>query len=372
MYNTALISQQRSRRMSGFSLTELMIAMLLGLFVVGGIGQIYVAGRDANNIIERTATINENGRFAMEFFARDTRMAGYFSCGGQKARVANAVEDGSFWLNLRGIEGFDGGDTTYSAETLPAAFDDFPAPLAGTDVFIIRYTDTRSMRVGSDDLETANNRFVFDQAHPFGIGDVAIVNDAACTQTSVFQVTGGTNSNGSHIISYDPDVADVLPGNCTNKLAGEYSCASENLSLTASDPSDDFDDARISRLVSRAFFIANAPDCTPTTKSCSALQNCPTLYAVGTESSTPVPVLRDVIDMEIEYGIDDDIELGDITSGDDSVDRYLTARDIDDDLWPKVISMRIMLALMPTSCKEAVQFTNTVALRNNGGAVFAE
>ncbi len=69
-----------------------MIALMLGLVVVGGLTQVYLGGRDANRIVDHTTALNDNGRFAMEFFSRDLRMAGYFTCGGNSAHIANAVD----------------------------------------------------------------------------------------------------------------------------------------------------------------------------------------------------------------------------------------------------------------------------------------
>jgi type IV pilus assembly protein PilW len=369
------------REESGFSLIELMLALMLGLIVIGGLGQIYVGGRDTNRIIDNTTLLNDNGRVAMELLARDARLAGFFSCGGGKAKFANALNRETFWLKLEGLEGFKIGDDEATADTLPEAFDDFPTPLAGTDVFVVRYADPRSrIVVGNDDLDLGNRRFVFDNAHFFRIGDVAVLNDDACGQTSVFQVTGGSNSDGSFIISYDNN-EQVLPGNCTTKLAGEYNCNAGDRTLTERNPLDGFARARISKLVSRAFFVANAgsSQCPTAPAACTALKDCPTLFAVGSENLTPVPVLHDVTVFQITYGVDDSAEEGASNSGAGSVTKYLTANDVtDDDLWPRVVSMKITLGLVtrvPPShdydvdpCKPK-KFTTTVALRNSGAVV---
>jgi hypothetical protein len=269
------------------------------------------------------------------------------------------------------LEGFDGGGASETADTLPEAFDDFPTPLAGTDVFVVRYADTRSrVVVGDDDLQLGNRRFVFDNAHFFRIGDVAVLNDDACGQTSVFQVTGGSNSDGSFIISYDNN-EQVLPGNCTTKLAGEYDCNSSDRTQTERNPLDGFARARISKLVSRAFFVANAgsAECPTTPTACTALKDCPTLFAVGSENPTPVPVLHDVTDLQITYGVDDSAEEDASSSGAGSIDRYLTAHEVNASaLWPKVISMQIGLDLMSRDCTPR-RFTTTIALRNSGAVV---
>jgi len=360
----------RSWRTAGFTLVEILIAMFLGLLVVGALGQIYVSGRVVNRVIENSATLNENGRFAMEFFARDIRLAGYFACGGAKSMMADALSEETFWTRLQGIEGFDGGDLLIAADTLPDVFDALPPPLAGRDVFAVRYADLRrSMRISPGDLDLGNDRFLFDTTHPFVAGDVLVVNDAACHQAGVFQVMYAYNDSGNHSISYDPDATNADPGNCTDKLAGEYTCADPDRALKEANPVDNFVGGVLTPLTVRTFFVANRPadECTPTAIDCAAIAHCPTLYVAGTDVAGAVPVLPDVTDLEVTYGIDADIEAGQPASGDADVDAYLSAHEIRaQGLWHKVISMRIQLQLTNADCRR-VDFVTTTALRNSAG-----
>lgn len=352
---------------AGFSLVELMIAMLLGLLVVGALGQIYVGSRDVNRIIANAVTLNENGRFAMELFTRDIRLAGYFSCGGAKSKVAHALRAETFWLRLEGITGFDGGGDAQSPDTLPSAFDTLPAPLAGTDVLVVRYADVRRGRiVRSGEMDIGNKRFVFASRHPFALGQVLIANDAACDQTSVFQVVSSINS-GSFIVSYDKNATTVSPGNCSNHLAGDYSCADADRTLRERDPADRFVNAQLTPLTARAYFVANLPssECTPTAASCAALAQCPTLYTAGADVTGAVPVLRDVTDLEISYGIDSAVNENVPGSGDASVDFYLDATEVmAQGRWHQVISIKVDLSITNADCVQ-VDFVTTTALRNS-------
>ncbi len=354
-------------RIGGFSLIELMIAMTLGLLVIAGLGQLYVGGRDANRIIDNTARLNDNGRFAAEFLARDLRLAGYFSCGGAKANVANAVDEQSFWFKLQGIEGYEGG-----ADTLPSAFTSFPAVLSGTDVFMIRYADVRGLvQVPSGGFDDNNHRFTFDGPHPFQVSNIAVLNDANCSQTSIFQVTDAENSDADYSISFAAD-AGITPGNCTTRLAGSYDCSRDSASggdEFATNPTDEFEGASIGRFVARAFFVANDDvDNCPPAGVCGVLAACPTLFVAGTDQAEAVAVLHDVTDMQVKYGVDDQIGVENgrvITPGDKMVDRYLDADEIGGDLWLKVASMRINLELVTRDCRNKA-FSTTVALRNAG------
>jgi len=64
----------------GLTLIELMIAMLLGVFLIGGVLQIFLSTKQTNRMQDSLARLQENGRFAMDFIGRDMRLAGYRSC----------------------------------------------------------------------------------------------------------------------------------------------------------------------------------------------------------------------------------------------------------------------------------------------------
>lgn len=82
--NTKLLhspSQIASRaRVSGFSLIELLIAMVMGLSLTAGVMQVYVGNTQTERDQEARARMQENGRFAVSYLAHELRMAGYLGC----------------------------------------------------------------------------------------------------------------------------------------------------------------------------------------------------------------------------------------------------------------------------------------------------
>ncbi|PSL15854.1 prepilin-type N-terminal cleavage/methylation domain-containing protein [Marinobacterium halophilum] len=75
-------------RQRGFSLVELMIAMIIGLVLLGGIIQTMLASKEASATRQSISTITDNARFLFDFMARDLRMAGRGYC--------NAAEGAAF------------------------------------------------------------------------------------------------------------------------------------------------------------------------------------------------------------------------------------------------------------------------------------
>ncbi len=64
----------------GLTLIEIMIAMLLGLFLIGGIFQIFLGAKQSYRVQEAMSRLQENGRFAMQTLSRDIRKADYRAC----------------------------------------------------------------------------------------------------------------------------------------------------------------------------------------------------------------------------------------------------------------------------------------------------
>ncbi len=65
-----------NRLAPGFSIIELMIGMTIGLLITGALGFIYVNNRQTFNVQDRSARVQESGRFALENIGRSLRQAG--------------------------------------------------------------------------------------------------------------------------------------------------------------------------------------------------------------------------------------------------------------------------------------------------------
>ena len=64
----------------GFSMIELLIAMVMGLSLAAGVMQVYVGNSQTERDQQARARMQENGRYAIHFLARELRMAGYLGC----------------------------------------------------------------------------------------------------------------------------------------------------------------------------------------------------------------------------------------------------------------------------------------------------
>ena len=110
----SILHKQRSARrgQAGFSLIELMIALILGLIVVAAAGGVFLSNKRVYNATETLGRIQENGRVAFELMSRDIREAGGNPCG-NATRPRNMLTTATypFWDRFaEGLTGYDAGD----------------------------------------------------------------------------------------------------------------------------------------------------------------------------------------------------------------------------------------------------------------------
>ena len=97
--NINLIGRQR-----GFTLVEIMVALVISLFLVAGLIQILISSRQVYRVQDGLARVQENGRFGMDFITRSVREAGYAAISDNPA-----IGYGKFnGTALRGTEGTSG------------------------------------------------------------------------------------------------------------------------------------------------------------------------------------------------------------------------------------------------------------------------
>lgn len=137
------------RRIAGFSLVELMVALLISLVLSAAALGILLSNRRVHGATEGLGRLQENARTAFELMARDIREAGGNPCD-FRMEVANMLSDDvNWWTSYEtGISGFDDG-----------AFADSEPD---TDAIRVQYFEdtgavtTAPMESSSDGLEVNN------------------------------------------------------------------------------------------------------------------------------------------------------------------------------------------------------------------------
>lgn len=194
-----------NRRQKGMTLIEILISLVIGIFLIGGLLQIFVNVQQTNKVQENLSRMQENGRFAMEFLARDLRMAGFWWCvtpvNIENKLNANATFD-SFINAIGGQDNNNDGDALTVSDTNA---DDI---VDGTDSIVLKGTVGRGVSLL---LQTALNVDNFTIGNNSGLlknNDVAIISN--CTSGDIFQITGITSNTITHNAGSGPGNSSAL------------------------------------------------------------------------------------------------------------------------------------------------------------------
>lgn len=225
----------------GFGMVELMVAMALGLFLVGGAISIFVANQQAYRTTEQLARMQENGRTSVELMSRRLREAGGSPCG-RGVPTANTVNNSgtSWWSNWEtGLQGYD--------NTVAANGVDFGTSAArrieGTDAVFLTFADASTGAVIEDHVPNAAQFQLNTNDHGLGDGEIVLV--CNYRQAAILQVTN-VNSSNSTVVH---NTGTGAPGNCSKGLGFPTDCTNVNGNLYS------FDSGFLVRLASEIWYV---------------------------------------------------------------------------------------------------------------------
>lgn len=92
----------------GFGLIELMVALTLGLLIIGGAVGIFMGTRQTSRTTDDLSRLQEAARFAFELMSRELREAGNTPCGSWV--TVQSMSSPEWWATWAGTQGY--GDTT--------------------------------------------------------------------------------------------------------------------------------------------------------------------------------------------------------------------------------------------------------------------
>ncbi len=175
---------------SGLSLIELMIALVLGLFVVGGAIGLFLTNQRTYRATEGLGRVQESARVAFELMARDLREAGANPCNTSLVPVNIVSSSDPFLSNWSdGIIGISGTD-------------DFSDPvqsgrISGSDAIEVKAASATGAFVTSQMTSKAADIAVSNTA---GVVDGGVVMVCDFELATIFRVTGvgaGAISHGA-------------------------------------------------------------------------------------------------------------------------------------------------------------------------------
>ena len=257
-------------RQKGLSLIEVMVALALSLVITLGLTQIFSSNSQSFRVAEASARLQETGRLATSIIGREIRNASYWGCLGDQGirdgRLNSILDQSTFDVSalLRGLDGENGSGPGGSDRLSMGGVN-------GNSAVSVTFQPSQ---------QAANLRV--DDSDSFNENDILIVTN--CSQGDVFQVTN-VNTNNEVVVHNSGNVSDG-PGNSTQALSTNYN--------------DDPDGASVFRPRQQRFYLRDNAD---------GIRELVTDGIGITGSgignfSTPVALLQDVMDFQIQFGVD--------------------------------------------------------------------
>ena len=314
----------------GFSIVELMVALLLGLFLVSGVTAMYISSKQTYRMTDNLSRLQESLRFSLEFISQDIRMAGFMPCRFPPT-VTNAINGNTTWFldyfNF-GIRGYEGGVSTFPS-VLPAVGINPGDRVAGSDAIAIlkggNYTSSLNFHNTGGSVLTLQNTF---NDGDFQTGEIAIACDPR--QAAIFQISNANDT--TQTLSYG-DNTNIAPGNSTTVI-GTFG-----------------EDAQITPYEPVIYYIAQSTQ-NPTVNSLKKQYlEARDISGIETAQMREEELLEGVESMQILYGLDVD--------NDQIADRFEAANDIAANEWVDVITVRLGLLMVTGEQVTTQADTNT-------------
>lgn len=349
-YSSHIPRATAHRAQYGFSLIELMIAMVLGLIVSGAAVALFFSNSRTYASTESLGRIQENARAAFELMARDVRESAGNVCGTALANTANVLNNQAtnWFANFNGgVLGYEGGTAMLGLPFGTAR----GARVNGTDAIDLSSIFSDGVTI-EEHQPTAASFKLNTVGHGLNDGDIAMACDA--NHAAIFQVTNaqpGTNVTIVH------NTGTGTPGNCTKGLgspalcttngnAYEFGCAfgGTDAGLNCTDPANRWT-AILAKLRASRWYIGHDG---------SGRRSLFQMVRVGTTDQR-IEVADGVNDMQLTYLVRDGTA-------------YVDASAVAD--WSQVVAVRINLDMVGQDIVGtngqalARDFDHTVAIRN--------
>jgi type IV pilus assembly protein PilW len=300
------------RKQLGFSMVELMVAMVIQFILLAGMVFVYSNSRVMFTVNEQLSRVQENGRYLTDALLHDIRMAGYSGCRSIDEVVPNNIArlPPTFASLADGITVFENGAGWANPSALTR--------VAGSDVITLQSTQGSGASLRANMItDTAMIQIIINPDR-LAANDLILISD--CSHADLFRASA---------VNHGSTIAHDNIANTGNQLSKAYA-----------------DDAQLMPFDAHTYFIATGANAEPG------------LYQHSFNSDTATLLAEGVENMQLLLAED--------TSGDQEPDVYVNATAVMD--WEAVIGVRVGLLMRSDNnvAAEARAFTFNGADANTG------
>ena len=307
------IFNNRPRYCKGFSIVEMMVAMVISLILMAGIAQIFLSSRQSFTIQNTLGRQQENGRYAANIIAQDLRRTGY-------------------WGGNADVTGVTGSEPPVAPSATCNTGNNSWARMIDRRIFGLNHTETAPLAaygcINDGNGHSSRDVLVMRFASPWLVFPTPTTNQRPIEDNSRLYIRSS--------LTISDQAGRIFKGSDNSDSDNDMNDGA------AAPPSE-----RTSDLMARAYYIG------PSGQTCNGIA-VPSLFREELNNNgqpVAVEVAYGVDNLQVRYGLD--------TNADDSVDIYLDADAIDNTIsgpnnvsdWNQVIAVRFWL-LTRSECPE--------------------
>ncbi len=199
---------------NGLSLVEILVALVISLFLLAGIVQVYLGNKTTYTFADASARIQENARFALDIMTKDARLAGFFGCVNIQSNPelvqnhlsfdpAIAAENDLYNFISNPIITINNNAGSNNSDSLT---------IRGSKPGYVSLTNTLTSSDGSGDISIQNSDLLIDPTDP--IDPIILITN--CWTSDIFRATAVSATAFEHDAPGSPSAGE----NTTNTLYG--------------------------------------------------------------------------------------------------------------------------------------------------------
>jgi len=190
-------------KQNGLTLIEILVAMVIGLFLLAGVMQIFLGSQQSYRLQENLSRMQENGRFAIDFITRDIRMAGAMGCVETldiKSTFSpySATDPKSIFNNFTENVSNDlfPSNDTYKPNTNKITL----KSMLPTDIFVVSPSGSLTPK---EIIDLQKGDLSVGSTSSLSNGDIIMVTN--CDQGEIFEITSLTSNSIGHTDAFKSD-----------------------------------------------------------------------------------------------------------------------------------------------------------------------
>ena len=313
-----MMTLHTQRKLRGFTIIELMVAITISALILGVLTQVYAGAKRSYRVTEALSRMQENGRYAMDYLARDIRLAGYMGCVSSGTAVSNMANPVTGWsplntatspITIKGIEGYEASLVSPSAITGSTA--------VATDAVLVQFFSPSSAKLTH--FPTATNANIQISGNPLNFRQYEILVVTDCAFADILKAT--TVSSGGGTVT----IAHSTSNNTRNTTYGTYG-----------------QNAEVMRMQSNVYYILTTAGLPSLMRrrlgsfvTGDLTQSCTNATSSTSQGFCVEEIAEGVEDLQLLYGVDTNTDL--------SADKFVVASSVTAAEWANVVSVRVNL-----------------------------